>query len=183
MTYCRHLCIVAATAMLSTPCAAQDSRAQSKVVGTWLLESIVDTLPDGSVTYWMGQHPTGAIVYTATGHVSVQFMRDPPSALPADAGAGADAARLAGARPFASLSADQLRDMLQGYYAYFGRYEVSASGDSIAHFVETSLRPAEVGIIYRRAIRLEGERLVISLHPTEDGVPRHRVLTWRRAPQ
>ena len=92
------------------------------------------------------------------------------------------ASRLAGARPFAALPADQLRDVLEGYYAYFGRYQVSAAGDSITHFVETSLRPTEVGVTYRRAIQLVGNRLLISLHATEDGVPRHRVLTWQRAP-
>jgi hypothetical protein len=177
----RVICLAALTTA-TVPCAAQSAPAQPAIVGTWLLETLVDTLPDGSVTYWMGRHPTGAIVYSLTGHVSVQFMRDPPPVLPADTRTGSDAARLAGARPFASLSADLLRNLLEGYYAYFGRYEVSAAGDSIAHFVETSLRPGEVGTIYRRAIRIEGDRLYISLHATEDGVPRHRVLTWRRAP-
>lgn len=72
--------------------------------------------------------------------------------------------------------------MLEGYYAYFGRYQVSAAGDSVTHFVETSLRPTEVGITYRRVIRIAGDRLFISLHAIEDGIARHRVLTWGRAP-
>ncbi|HEX9166652.1 MAG TPA: lipocalin-like domain-containing protein [Gemmatimonadales bacterium] len=149
------------------------------IVGTWLLESIVDTLTDGSVSWWMGRHPTGAIVYSASGHMSVQFMRDPrpETAAPAEA----DAARLAGAQPFAHLPADQLRDQLEGYYAYFGRYQLNAAGDSISHYVETSLRPTEVGVTYRRKVQLDGDRLFISLHAVEGGVPRHRVLTWRRA--
>jgi len=102
--------------------------------------------------------------------------------LPPDAAAQApDRVRLAGADPFAALDADALRDLLRGYYAYFGRYEVSAAGDSITHFVETSLRPGEVGVEYRREIRIEGDRLYISLNAEVDGVPRRRVLTWRRA--
>lgn len=127
----------------------------------------------------MGRHPTGAIVYSASGHMSVQFMRDPRPVTAASA--DADAARLAGARPFANLPADQLRDLLEGYYAYFGRYQLNPAGDSIAHYVETNLRPTEVGVTYRRAVHLDGDRLFISLHATEDGVPRHRVLTWQRA--
>jgi hypothetical protein len=152
----------------------------SPVVGTWLLESIVDTLESGSVAYWMGRHPAGAIIYTASGHVSVQFVRDPRPLLPEAAESAP--ARVAGADPFGSLGADGLRDILGGYYAYFGRYAVSTAGDSITHFVETSLRPTEVGIAYRRAIRIAGDRLFISLRAEADGVPRHRGLTWRRAP-
>jgi hypothetical protein len=71
---------------------------------------------------------------------------------------------------------------VSGYYAYFGRYQVSVAGDSITHVVETSLRPNEVGVTYRRAIRLERDRLFISLRAEVEGIPRHRVLTWRRAP-
>lgn len=148
------------------------------IVGTWLLESIVDTLADGSVAWWMGRRPAGAIVYSASGHMSVQFMRDPRPVLPA---ASLDAERLAGDRPFAGLTAEQSRDLLEGYYAYFGRWQLNPAGDSVTHYVETSLRPAEVGGIYRRKIRLEGDRLYISLHVIEEGAPRHRVLTWGRA--
>jgi hypothetical protein len=128
----------------------------------------------------MGRKPTGVIMYSASGHVSVQFMRDPRPVL-VGTPATNDAARLAGSRPFANLPADQLRDLLDGYYAYFGTYQVSAAGDSVAHVVQSSLRPTEVGVTYRRAIRVSGDRLFISLDATEDGVPRHRVLTWRRA--
>ena len=174
----RLLLLAAAAAFAPGPLRAQEQPAPP-IVGTWLLESIVDTLPDGSLAHWMGLHPTGAIVYSASGHMSVQFMRDPRPATAAPS--EADAARLAGAQPFAGLPAERLRDLLDGYYAYFGRYQLNPAGDSISHYVETSLRPAEVGVTYRRKVRLDGDRLFISLHATEDGVPRHRVLTWRRA--
>ena len=160
----------------------QSAPAPSSIVGTWLLESIVDTLADGSHAYWMGPHPTGAIIYSASGHMSVQFMRDPRPVLPEAAVTGEDAAKLAGADPFRTLGAVELRDVVRGYYAYFGRYQVSTTGDAITHFVEASLRPNEVGVSYQRAIRTERDQLFISLPAEVDGVPRHRVLTWRRAP-
>jgi hypothetical protein len=164
------------------PVEAQGPRVPPAVIGTWLLESVADTLASGTVAYWMGPHPGGAIIYTASGHVSVQFMRDPRPVLPGGAARELDAARLAGADPFETLGVAELRDVVRGYYAYFGRYQVSAAGDSITHIVDTSLRPNEVGVTYRRAIRIDQDRLFISLRAEVDGVPRHRVLTWRRAP-
>lgn len=176
----RHLLFVAA---LSVPPGMARSQARGiavPIVGTWLLESIVDSLPDHSVTYWMGQHPTGAIVYALSGHVSAQFMRDPrPQMRAVDS---AVAAQRTSARPFEGASLDEMQQIAQGYYAYFGTYTLNAAGDSVTHQVEISLRPAEVGRTYRRAIRLVGDRLVISLDATEAGIPVHRVLTWRRTP-
>jgi len=169
-------------ASVAAPVQAQGTPGPTSIVGTWLLESLVDTLANGSLAYWMGPRPTGAILYSASGHVSVQFMRDPRPVLPGGAASGAEAARLAGADPFRGLGAAELREVVGGYYAYFGRYQVTPAGDSVTHFVETSLRPDEVGVVYRRAIRLDGGRLFITLHAVVDGVPRHRVLTWRRAP-
>jgi len=174
--------IVAVTLLLASPLAwSQQAGPPPAIVGTWQLESIVDMLEDGTLTHWMGERPTGAIIYSASGHMGVQFMRD-PRPLPPDAAAQEpDRVKLAGADPFAALDADALRDLLRGYYAYFGRYEVSPAGDSITHFVESSLRPEEVGVEYRREIRIEGDRLFISLNAEVDGVPRRRVLTWHRA--
>jgi len=159
----------------------QSAPPPSAIVGTRLLESIVDTLEDGSRSYWMGRHPAGAIIYSASGHMSVQFMREPRPILAGTTDSKADAAELAGADPFGSLEAADRRDVLAGYYAYFGRFEVSPAGDAITHFVETSLRPNEVGVAYKRAIRIEGDQLFISLRAEVDGVPRQRVLTWRPA--
>lgn len=181
MRYSGLLCLISTFGPLHGPVHAQDT-SLPPVVGTWLLESIADTLASGSVAYWMGAQPTGAIIYTASGHVSVQFMRDPRPVLPGDGAREGNPTRLAGADPFDGLGAGELRDVVRGYYAYFGRYQVSAAGDSIAHIVEASLRPTEVGVTYRRAIRLDRERLFVSLRAEVDGVPRHRVLTWRRAP-
>lgn len=182
MSFRRLMPLVAAAILFSSqPARSDQAAAPPAIVGTWLLESIVDALEDGTYSHWMGERPAGAIIYTASGHMSVQFMRDPRPTIPEAASRDGDAAKLAGADPFAELDAAALRDLLRGYYAYFGRYEVSPAGDAITHFVETSLRPGEVGIEYRRAIRIEGDRLYISLNAEVDGVPRRRVLSWRRA--
>ena len=172
---------ILALSLLALRSYGQSTPEAPPIVGTWLLESIVDTLEDGSRSYWMGPEPMGAIIYSASGHMSVQFVRDPRPRRPDARDPGTDAARLAGADPFVSLGTEELRELLRGYYAYFGRYEVAPAGDAVTHVVETSLRPEEVGVAYRRAIRIDGDQLFISLRAEVDGVPRQRVLTWRRA--
>jgi len=180
MTYSRLACLVAVAAV-ATPLRAQGQRAEPAIVGTWLLESLVDSLANGTLAYWMGPRPSGPIIYSASGPISVQFLPSPRPPLPRPRAARNPPPPPPGNDPFAGLDAAELRDVATGYYAYFGRYEVSAAGDSITHYVSTSLRPTEVGVTYRRAIRMAEGRLFITLHTTVDGVPRHRVLTWRRA--
>jgi hypothetical protein len=82
MPFFRLVCLVGALGGAATPLPAQGQRAAAPIVGTWLLESLVDSLANGAVAYWMGTRPTGAIIYAASGHMSVQFMRDPRPTLP-----------------------------------------------------------------------------------------------------
>jgi hypothetical protein len=93
---------------------------------------------------------------------------------------GIDSATLLTIAPYQSLTAEEMRDVYLGYYAYTGRYELNAAGDSVTHRIESSLRPPEVGRVNSRAIRVEGERLILSTRLTVDGEPRHRVLVWQR---
>src|SRR5512134_2931936 len=81
----RLMWLASVTALVTAPVQAQGTPASAPIVGTWLLESIVDTLANGSLSYWMGPHPSGAIIYSASGHMSVQFMRDPRPVLPGGA--------------------------------------------------------------------------------------------------
>ena len=156
---------LAATAL---PASAQSREPQAALIGTWILESVVDTLPDGTLYHWMGRKPTGTITYDSRGRMAVQLRRDPPARFASDA---ADKA-----------TPEERRVAYDSYYAYYGRYELSSAGDSVIHYVESSLRPTEVGVVYRRAVIIAGDRLVIHLRPLEpDGLVHHRVLTWERA--
>ena len=163
--------IVGVLAVLSAaPCGAQapTPRGGAAIVGTWRLESIVDTLPDGSLYSWLGARPTGEIRYDATGHMAVQFMRDPRPTV------AAGTARQA--------TPQELRVVYDGYYAYFGRYQLSARGDSVTHFIEASLHPEEVGSVYRRAVRVDGDRLFITSQfiDATDHVLHRRFLRFNR---
>jgi hypothetical protein len=163
-------CIVVA-AVLTTACAppsGAQATAPSALIGTWKLHSLVDTLPDGSVYRWLGFDPIGEIRYDATGHMAVQFMRDPRPTM-----AGGEVG---------NATTPELRAIVDGYYAYLGRYELNARGDTVAHFVEASLRPEEVGIVYKRAVRLNADELQISLEfiSAADSLRHRRFLTFRR---
>jgi len=51
---------------------------RSALIGTWKLVSVETLRPSGEISHeWMGRNPTGLIIYDPTGHMSVQFMRDP----------------------------------------------------------------------------------------------------------
>jgi hypothetical protein len=138
------------------------------IIGTWRLESLVDTLPDGSVYLWLGRKPSGEIRYDGTGHMAVQFMRDPRPTVAT--GKGSRASPL------------ELRALYEGYYAYFGRYELSTRADSVTHFVQARLQPEEVGIVYRRAVQLRGDHLLISLEfiDSADSLRHRRFLAFTR---
>ncbi len=141
--------------------------AMARLVGVWSLEAIRDRLPDGRVEDHpdFGASPTGLIVYTESGHVSVQFMR---SGRPRwrNEDEPADAERAEAAR---------------GYGAYAGRYEVDEAAGVVHHHVETALIPNRIGVTLTRFFSFESNRLMLSPPRfLRDGVEIHRTLVWRR---
>ncbi len=145
----------------------KSDRAVRRLVGVWRLEAIRDRLPDGQVVNHpdFGPEVDGLLVYTASGHVSAQFMRCGRTAwreedTPNDA-ERADAAR--------------------GYGAYAGRFEVDEEADVVRHRVETALIPNRVGITLSRRFSFEGDRLTLSPPGfSRRGVAVSRCLVWRR---
>ena len=135
-----------------------------KVIGTWKLVSIEATRPNGEIIRDWGANPTGLIIYDATGHMEVQFMRDP--------------------RPTAAssnLAPEEKGAAFEGYYAYFGTYEFNEKEGTVMHHIQSSLRPYEVGIDYKRFYKLSGDRLTLITPPMQrEGEQRVYGLTWER---
>ena len=50
---------------------------QPTLMGVWELVSLQDHRPNGEVLDWMGKSPSGTLIYSPDGHMSVQIMRDP----------------------------------------------------------------------------------------------------------
>ncbi len=138
-----------------------------RFVGEWRLESIRDRLPGGRVEEHpdFGRDVDGVLAYTASGRMSVQFMR---------------VGRKPWKREEAPTDAERA-DACRGYGAYAGRFDVDEEAGAVRHHVETALIPNRIGTTLTRFFSFEGDRLTLSPPPLRrDGTEVHRSLVWRR---
>jgi hypothetical protein len=140
---------------------------EQEILGAWSLLSIEDRRENGEIVHWMGRKPTGLIIYDASGYMSVQFMRDP---------------RPVFTTTYSQAAPDEVRKAYQGYFGYFGTYEVNAEKRLITHHLRGSLRPDEVGIDYDRYFRVDGDRLILTMMVPGKEPGRSRTLKWARCP-
>lgn len=153
-------CAVIALLLPFSICHAQGGK--EAVVGAWKLVSIERVRATGEVERpddWMGKNPTGVVIYDPVGQMSVQFMRDPRPTFTSGA--------------WFTASLEEKKDAFEGYYAYFGAYEVNEEEGSILNRVQGSLRPEEVGISYKRVFKISGNRLMLT-------TPELRRITFER---
>ena len=148
-----------------------ESGLRERLVGVWELVSIRETLADGSERDRpeFGPKPAGLLVYTASGVVSVHFMRR-------------DRAAWRNEEP---ASERERADALAGYGGYAGRFSVGEEGGRafVLHHVEVAAIPNRVGRDLKRFCSFEGDRLTLRPEPVErDGSVLRRSLTWRRLP-
>jgi hypothetical protein len=155
--------------------ATQPSERRS-LVGVWELVALQDHRPNGEVLDWMGKNPSGTLIYSPDGRMSVQIMRDPRPA-PAGSMWSSDGRDLLPGAP-----AGEIRDAYSGYYAYLGTWEVDERAHTVTHHIRASLRSVEVGADYVRPYEFSGEQLLLRSAVTADsGEKQTRVITWRRA--
>jgi len=142
-------------------------------MGVWDLVSLQDIRRDGEVLDWMGKKPSGTLVYSPDGRMSLQIMRDPPAMAGSIWSNGH--VLLPGASP------TDIRDALSGYYTYFGTWEVDERAHTVTHHVRGGLRSNDVGADYVRPFELTGEQLRLR-YPVKaaDREGLTRVLVWRR---
>jgi hypothetical protein len=143
-------------------------QARATVVGAWRLISVATVRPNGAeVTDWAGPKPTGILMYSADGYMSVHIVRDPPARWPYQNPEEASVAERAHA--------------FDRYYAYFGRYSVDLVKGVVTHQVEGALEPNEVGVTYERKFRLENDRLALQTEKfTLGGEQVFNKLVWQR---
>jgi hypothetical protein len=133
----------------------------SRLVGMWRLVSYETAGRDGRRGTPYGE-AVGRLEYDDQGNMAGQVMRP-------------GRPRVANDR-----SAPQLRLAYLGYIAYFGRYEVSEDGRQVVHHVEGALNPAWVGGDQVRALRFDGDRLVLSAEVAKSADTVTHVLTWEK---
>jgi hypothetical protein len=88
-------------------------------LGVWRLVSCESKqTPTGAVQYPYGNNPIGRLTYDASGRMSAQIMKpDRRTSVAATAAASA----------IAEISAEEMREVLAGYIAYFGTFDVDES--------------------------------------------------------
>lgn len=141
-----------------------------RLPGTWRLVDRVDRAASGELREdpFLGRDPLGLLVYDRAGNFAAQFMRRDRSAVEED-----------GAAPAAGVNNTR---SVGGYDAYFGTYAVDEAAGMVTQTLLAALSPGNVGMVVTRAMRVEGDRLVIALPTTRpDGEPITRTLTWERA--
>ena len=135
---------------------------KERLVGTWRLVSYETSERGGRRGEPYGE-AVGRLDYDEHGNMSGQVMR--PDRARVELGDG---------------GAQQVRAAYLGYIAYFGTYEVAPDGASVVHHVHGALNPAWVGGNQVRAMRFEGDRLVLSADVRKNGSTVTHVLIWER---
>lgn len=105
------------------------------IEGTWKLKTFEFQKANGEIEYPIGQDAVGYVIYSPTGHFSVQYM------------------------PKVQNDAS-----LKGI-SYFGAYEYNREKEYVVHHVESSLFPSEEGLDKIRHARLRGKSLKLTCPP------------------
>jgi len=134
----------------------------SRLIGNWRLVAY-ETVDEAGRTAKPYGEAVGRLTYDDRGNMSGQVMR--PNRARVELGEG---------------NAQQVRAAYIGYIAYFGTYEVDPQGGRVVHHVQGSLNPAWVGGDQVRAMRFDGDRLVLSAEVRKAGQMVTHTLTWER---
>jgi len=144
------------------------SKTRDRFLGVWKLNSCERKLPNGKTDYPYGEKPVGRITYDKAGRMSAQLMR-PGRRSTVPPGLSLIAA---------NASAEEIRESVSGFIAYFGKFDVDEASTTVIHHVESCLIPSWVGTDLRRKYRFEGNRLMLNATTTAGSVN----LVWEREP-
>ena len=140
----------------------------SAILGTWKLISASSSTSDGERNDTaFGVGPTGFVTYNPGGRMSVLISHGGRKLLAASSANPPTAEAIAGS--------------FSTFIAYAGRYTLKS--EEVIHHVEISLIQDWVGTDQIRAIKIEGDRLVLATPPMSVG---EKIMTiefiWQRPP-
>ncbi len=122
---------------------------RARLLGAWRLLDVVEEPLDGSpVRRPHGERPQGLILYSPSGHMSVQIMERERTPI-----ATAD---------WTALTPEEHAAEAETYFAYAGTFDVDEAAGTVTHHVDLALFPGWVGGSQVRAAELDGDRLVLS---------------------
>jgi hypothetical protein len=146
------------------------SEVRERFIGVWRLVSYEATNKSTrEVFYPLGPKPFGRLTYDPAGRMSAQLMN------PGRRAVGGSPERSAVAVT-QRASCEEMREMVTGFSAYCGRFEVDESSQTVTHHVEACLIPSWVGSKQHRSFQFAGNQLILT-SAKQESVGR---LVWQR---
>jgi hypothetical protein len=139
-----------------------------RFIGVWKLLSCERRFADGKVDYPYGEKPVGRLTYDRTGRMSALLMRPgrrstvPPGGNLINSNAGAE----------------EIREAVTGFNAYFGTFEIDEASHTVMHHVQAALVPTWVGKDVKRTYRFASNRLMLTAAVAGSS----QNLVWEREP-
>ena len=137
-----------------------ENQLSNMLVGSWRLVSWIVHHPDGRIEHFMGENPTGLLIYDRSGNMSVQIM---------------DSFRPNFEAGYSGTNLAELKEIFNGYLAYFGNYTINETEKTVVHHVKGITNPTFYGADLVRYFDLTGDQLVLSV-----GKDRKNNLVWMR---
>ncbi len=129
---------------------------ERNLAGTWELESIEVLDESGEWVPWpnpMGGQAVGVLMYDGVRNMAAQITSDPRSL----------------------VTPPDWADIIHGYMAYYGRYEVDGVERTVTHHCRNHINPDRANVSVVRRFELDGDRLILTVAPDLDVR-----LTWVR---
>jgi Lipocalin-like domain len=145
--------------------------ARKKFIGVWtLISGESKDEVTGEVRYPWGTKPVGRLAYDDAGRVFAQLMNPGRRSVGGMANRGAAAA-------IEMASAEDMREMLTGFNAYFGTFDVDEPARTVIHHLQSALIPSWVGTDQLRTYEFSGSNQLIMFNTASQVAYR---LVWRR---
>jgi hypothetical protein len=145
----------------------EHTRTLQELIGVWSLVKSEFRTASGNVMFPLGEDALGQAIFTESGYMSGQLMRQNRS----DFASGNQALG----------ASEEIEEAFRGYVAYYGKCEVDIEKHTITTRVEGCMFPNWVGGDQVRFFELTDEELVLRTPPITLGDDEITgVLTWRR---
>jgi Lipocalin-like domain len=157
-------------APFAKPARSSDAE-RKKFLGVWkLVSGVAKHEVSGAIRYPWGKKPVGRLSYDEAGRVFAQLMN--PGRRPVGGAANSGASAAIGA-----ASAEEMREMLTGFNAYFGTFDIDEPSKTVIHHLQSALIPSWVGTDQRRTYEFADKDELVILNTASQEAYR---LVWRR---
>ena len=151
--------------------ASRSGAERKKFIGVWkLVSGVAKHEVTGAVRYPWGKNPVGRLSYDEAGRVYAQLMNP-------DRRSVGGAANRGSASAIESVSTEDMREMLTGFNAYFGTFDIDEPSKTVIHHLQSALIPSWVGSDQRRQYEFSGRDELIILNTASQEAYR---LVWQR---